>query len=130
MLLFQPPSQSRQLLPTSQSTYYQSHPPSVSARHQPVRAAASVPTTGRFTSEYENISSLSPGPRTMNPDMNSVLQRIAPIFDTQCMVIMVCHQCHMLHQLNTKYDHMIPFKGRNKQQVFDTQFHTHLCIAE
>ena len=36
--------------------YYQSHPPSVSARHQPVRAAALVPTTG-------------PGPHTMNPLM-------------------------------------------------------------
>ena len=69
MLLFQPPSQSRQLPPTSQSLYYQSHPPSVLTRHQPVRAAASVPTTGRFTSEYENISSLGPGPRTMNPLM-------------------------------------------------------------
>ena len=60
-------------------------------------------------------------------DMNSAIQRIAPILDTQCMVIMVCHQCHMLHQ---QYDHMILFKGRNKQQVYDTQFHTHLCIAE
>ena len=59
----------------------------------------------------------------MNPRMYrhelSLSQRIAPILDTQCMVIMVCHKCHMLHQLNTKYDHMILFKGRNKQQVYD-----------
>ena len=34
-----------------------------------MRAAALVPTTGRFTSEYENISLLGPGPRTMNPLM-------------------------------------------------------------
>ena len=67
--LFQLPSQSRQSLPTSQSPYYQSHPPSVLTRHLPVRAAASVPTNGRFTSEYKNISSLSPGPHTMNPLM-------------------------------------------------------------
>ena len=67
--LFQFPSQPRNKTSplTSQSLYYQSHPPSVLTRHQPV--TASVPTTERFTSDYENISSLSPGPHTMNPLM-------------------------------------------------------------
>ena len=69
--LFQLPSQSRNKTspPTSQSLYYQSHSPSVLSRDQPVTATASVPTTERFSSEYENISSLSPGPHTMNPLM-------------------------------------------------------------
>ena len=69
--LFQFSSQPRNktLPPTSQSLYYQSHPPSIMTRHQPVTATASVLTTERFTSEYENISSLSPGPHTMNPLM-------------------------------------------------------------
>ena len=53
--------------PTSQSLYYQSHLPSVLTRHQPV--TASVPTSERFSSDYENISSLSPGPHTVNPLM-------------------------------------------------------------
>ena len=53
--------------PTLKSLYYQSHPPSVLTRHQPVTAL--VPTSERFTSDYENISSLSPGPHTMNPPM-------------------------------------------------------------
>ena len=68
-ILFQFPSQPRNKTSplTSQSLYYQSHPPSVSTRHQPV--TASMPTTERFTSDYENISSLSPGPYTMNPLM-------------------------------------------------------------
>ena len=67
--LFQFSSQPRNktLPPTSQSLYYQSHPPSVLTIHQPV--TASVPTSERFTSDYENISSLSPGPHTMNPLM-------------------------------------------------------------
>ena len=67
--LSQLPSQPRNKTspPSSQSLYYQSHPPSVLTRHQPV--TASVPTSERFTSDYENISSLSPGPHTMNPLM-------------------------------------------------------------
>ena len=68
--LFQlPQSRNKTLPPSSQSMYHQFHPLSVSTRHQPVTATASVPTTERFTSEYENISSLSPGPQTMNPLM-------------------------------------------------------------
>ena len=68
--LFQLPSQSRNeiFLPTSQSMHCQSHPQSVFTRHQPrpVTATASVPTTSL---EYENTSSLSTGPHTMNPLM-------------------------------------------------------------
>ena len=131
--LFKLPSQPRnKTLPlTSQSLYYQSHPPSVSTRHQPV--TASVPTSERFTSDYENISSLRPGPHTMNPRMcrrernppeNSSHFRYS-IYSDHGVSSMP-----YLHQLSTKHCHMIQYNGRNKQRVCE---HTHFqmfCIAE
>ena len=131
--LFQFPSQPRNKTspPTSQSLYYQSHPPSVSTRHQPV--TTSMPTTERFTSDYENISSLSPGPHTMNPLMYRH-ERNPPENSSHFQYSMYgdhgVSSFRMLHQLSMKHHHMIQYKGRNKQRVCEhTQFQM-FCIAE